>query len=99
MERSAFVISEVRVRDTQALERYKQLAAASIEHHGGRYLARGVTPVCLEGSWDADAAVVIVEFPSQARARTWYGSPEYAEALALSETALDRRLLLVEQVV
>jgi uncharacterized protein (DUF1330 family) len=31
-----------------------------------------------------------------ARLREWYASPEYAEALAISQTALARRLLFVE---
>jgi uncharacterized protein (DUF1330 family) len=92
----AYVISEVRIRDAEATERYKLLAAASIRHHGGRYLARGATPDPLEGTWDGDTAYVLVEFPSAARAREWYASPEYAEALALSEVAVERRLLLVE---
>jgi uncharacterized protein (DUF1330 family) len=96
MSAPAYLISEVRIRDAEAAERYKQLAAASIRHHGGRYLARGATPDCLEGAWDAETAYVLVEFPSVAQARSWYASPEYAEALALSEVAVERRLLLVE---
>ncbi len=43
--------------------------------------------------------MVIVEFPSMARAREWYKSPEYAEALKLRESALERRLIFVEGVV
>ena len=43
-------------------------------------------------------AIVIVEFPSMERAREWYRSPEYAEALKLRGDALDRRLILVEGV-
>jgi uncharacterized protein (DUF1330 family) len=30
------------------------------------------------------------------RLREWYGSPEYAEALAVRRTALDLRLVFVE---
>jgi len=33
-----------------------------------------------------------------ARAREWYRSPEYAEALKLRDTALRRRLIFVEGV-
>ena len=42
--------------------------------------------------------VVIVEFPSMARLREWYASPEYAPALAIRRRALGRRLLFVEGV-
>jgi uncharacterized protein (DUF1330 family) len=42
--------------------------------------------------------VVVVEFPSMERLLQWYSSPEYAEALAVRRTALDRRLLFVDGV-
>ncbi|MEY9110767.1 uncharacterized protein (DUF1330 family) [Bradyrhizobium yuanmingense] len=41
-------------------------------------------------------AIIIVEFASMARLKEWYASPEYAEALKLRQTALERRLLFVE---
>lgn len=44
----------------------------------------------------APQAIVIAEFPTMARAREWYRSPEYAEALAIRPKALTRRLLFVE---
>jgi uncharacterized protein (DUF1330 family) len=40
--------------------------------------------------------VVVVEFPTMERLRGWYSSREYAEALAVRQTALTRRLLFVE---
>jgi uncharacterized protein (DUF1330 family) len=42
--------------------------------------------------------IIIVEFPTMERLREWYASPEYAEALKLRQTALDRRLIFVEGV-
>lgn len=92
---AALIVSEVRILDVGLAERYKQLAAASIHRHGGRYLARGVIPDALEGEWDAEAACVIAEFPDEQTARTWYESPDYAEARVISTQALSRRLLLI----
>jgi uncharacterized protein (DUF1330 family) len=40
----------------------------------------------------------VVEFPSMQRLREWYASPEYAKALEVRQTALDRRLIFVEGV-
>jgi len=40
----------------------------------------------------------VVEFPSTKRLQGWYGSSDYAEALAVRQTALRRRLLFVEGV-
>jgi uncharacterized protein (DUF1330 family) len=43
------------------------------------------------------AYVIVVEFPP-CSARKWYASDEYAEALAVRDGALRRRLLFVEGV-
>jgi uncharacterized protein (DUF1330 family) len=91
---SAYVISEVTVLDEKAADRYRTLAAASIHRYGGRYLVRAGTLTTLEGTWPRDQALIVVEFPSTERAREWYASREYAEALAIRQEALDRRLVL-----
>jgi uncharacterized protein (DUF1330 family) len=93
---AAYVLSEVRSRDPELLARYRELAAASIARHGGRYLVRGREPVPLEGDWADPDRLVLVEFPDRAAAEAWYRSADYAEALAVRAGALDRRLLLVD---
>jgi uncharacterized protein (DUF1330 family) len=93
---AAYVISEVEMLDETQGRRYRELAAGSIARHGGRYLVRGAAPVVAEGNWPASARIVIVEFPSMERLRAWYASADYAEALAVRQTALDRRLLFVD---
>ena len=93
----AYVISEVEVRDIEAMERYRALAAGSIAQYGGRYLVRGGHAETVEGGPPAKT-LIIVEFPSMARLREWYASPEYAEALGERWRALDRRLVFVEGV-
>jgi uncharacterized protein (DUF1330 family) len=95
---AAYVISEVEVYDEEQARRYRDLAADSISRYGGRYLVRMAKPQVAEGEWPPDERVVIVEFPDLARAREWYASPEYAEALAVRQSALGRRLLFVEGV-
>jgi uncharacterized protein (DUF1330 family) len=92
---SAYVISEVEVRDRAAMEAYRTLAAATIAQYGGRYLVRGGAAEVVEGG-PPPKTIIIVEFPSMARAQEWYASAEYAEALKLRQTALERRLMFVE---
>ena len=92
---SAFVISEVRILDPDAANRYMALAEKSIARHGGRYVARAAVPDVPEGEWEDDRRVVIVEFPSMETLQAWYSSDDYAEALAIGKPALDRRLLFV----
>jgi uncharacterized protein (DUF1330 family) len=94
---AAYVISEVDVRDAAAIEIYRTLAAESIAQYGGRYLVRNGAASIAEGG-PAVKNIVVVEFPSMVKLREWYASPEYAEALKVRRTALDRRLIFVEGV-
>ena len=83
--------------DSAQVERYRALAQAAIAKFGGRYLARGGAVEPVEGDWSPQR-IIIVEFPSMDRAREWYRSPEYAEALKVRATALDRNLIFVDGV-
>jgi uncharacterized protein (DUF1330 family) len=94
---AAYVISEVEARDQAAMEAYRALAAQTIAQYGGRYLVRGGAAEVVEGGPPAKT-IIVVEFPTMERLREWYASPEYAEALKLRQTALERRLLFVEGV-
>lgn len=91
---TAYVISRVTMKPGPAFEAYRRLAAASIARHGGRYLARGGAITVLEGEWRAGA--ILVAFPSMEAARAWYSSPDYAEALAHRDDAVERDLIVVE---
>jgi uncharacterized protein (DUF1330 family) len=93
---SAYVISEVEVEDEELADLYRYLAQWSITRYGGRYVVRGALPEILEGDWSPRQRVVVVEFPDADTARRWYASAEYAPALKIRESALHRRLLLVE---
>jgi uncharacterized protein (DUF1330 family) len=95
---TAYVISEVEIRDEAVADEYRNLAAASIAEHGGRYLVRGAAPDSLEGEWPSGRRLVIVEFPDADAVRRWYSSPSYAKALAFRDRALTRRLIVAEGV-
>ncbi|WP_028349034.1 DUF1330 domain-containing protein [Bradyrhizobium murdochi] len=94
---SAYVISEVEMRDAEGFEAYRIIAAKTIAQYGGRYLVRGGAATLIEGS-PPPKTIIVVEFPTMERLREWYASPEYAEALRVRQTALDRRLVFVEGV-
>jgi uncharacterized protein (DUF1330 family) len=94
---SAYVISEVEPRDLVGWETYRTIAAKAIAQYGGRYLVRGGAAEAVEGG-PPPKTLIIVEFPSMARLREWYASPEYAEALKVRRAALERRLIFVEGV-
>jgi uncharacterized protein (DUF1330 family) len=94
---SAYLISDVTVRDAEAFQNYRSRAAASIALYGGRYLARGGAIAPLEGEW-SPRNIIVVEFPSVEQAQIWYRSPEYAAALEFRDKALSRNLILVDGV-
>jgi uncharacterized protein (DUF1330 family) len=92
---AVYLISDVIVRDKEAVEKYRQLAAASIEKWGGRYLVRGGAIYVLEGD-QHPSTIIVVEFPSRKIANEWYRSSDYAKALEFRDDALSRSLILVE---
>src|SRR5689334_1345365 len=97
MAMPAYIISDVTIHDETNAKDYRERAARSIATHGGKYLARAGAIETLEGGW-SPRAIIIVEFPDMERARAWYGSAEYAEALKYRDAALSRGLILVEGV-
>ncbi len=72
----AYVISEVEILDEAQGQRYRELAAASIALHGGRYIVRGAQPEVAEGDWPAVQRVIVVEFPTMEQLRGWYTSDD-----------------------
>ncbi len=93
---SAYVISQVRITNQDAVAIYKPLAARAAAEHGGRYLVRDAVPESLEGTFEPDQRLVILEFETVEHARAWYASNEYQQALAAAAGGLDRRLFIVE---
>jgi uncharacterized protein (DUF1330 family) len=95
---AAYVISEIcAILDPALMEQYRTLAQSTIKQYNGRYVVRAGAIEKVEGE-SVPQAIVMAEFPTMARAREWYRSPEYAEALAIRPKALTRRLLFVEGV-
>jgi uncharacterized protein (DUF1330 family) len=93
----AYIVLNVTVREREAYDRYKQLAAQSVAAYGGRYLVRGGATETLEGQWHP-SRFVILEFPSLKQGRAWWMSPEYAPAKALRQSCADTDMVLVEGV-
>jgi uncharacterized protein (DUF1330 family) len=92
---TAYVISEVEFLDPERVAMYRKLATESVAAYGGRYLVRGGASELIEGG-PTPKTLVIVEFPSMARAKEWYASPAYTAALEFRKGALERRLVFVE---
>jgi uncharacterized protein (DUF1330 family) len=91
----AYVIVDIEVTDPAAFEDYRSAIGANIAAFGGRYLARGGTTEVLEGNW-TPKRLVILEFPTMARLKEWYNSPEYAPLLNLRKASASSNLVITD---
>lgn len=92
---SAYVIVNVEVSDPTQYDVYKQMAPASIEAYGGKYIVRGGPIDVLEGRW-TPRRVVILEFPDKRAAHNWWNSSEYADAKAMRNASAYSEMIVVE---
>ena len=92
---SAYVIVEISVHDPQAYEEYKKMTPASIAAYGGRFIVRGGQTETLEGDCKPKRMIVL-EFPSVARAKEWWDSDLYSEAKAIRQKAASTNMIVVE---
>ena len=91
---AAYWVVRVNVLDAKKLQAYAPLAAAVVEAHGGRYLARCGAHETTEGS--DYARNVIVSWPDMAAAQTAYHSPEYQKARDVLGDGADRLFVIVD---
>lgn len=77
----AYLVSIVNVKNQEQYMEYATRANKAAAKYGGRFLLRGAPLEILEGRPPGER-VVVSEWDSADQARTYYNSPEYAEAKA-----------------
>ena len=92
---AAYIVVEVEVLDKERYETYKQMVPSSLAAYSGKFLVRGGQVETLEGEW-LPKRLVILEFPSVAQAKAWWGSSEYAEAKALRQATARTQMIVAE---
>lgn len=92
---AAYVIAEIEVTDQASYDEYRKQVPATVEKHGGRFIARGGKVEALEGGW-APKRLVLLEFPTMQKALGWYRSAEYAPLIKLRQRASRGKLVAVE---
>lgn len=90
-----YVIVEITITDAARYEEYKRLAGPTVTAFGGRYLVRGGPVTVLEGAGEP-GRIVVLEFPSVARALEWHESAVYAPARRIREECARTRMVVVE---
>ena len=82
------------IKDQDKFAAYAKLAPAAIGKFGGKFLARGQAAEAYENGMKQ--RVVLIEFPSLAKALEAHESPDYKEALRALDGAVDRDMRVVE---
>jgi uncharacterized protein (DUF1330 family) len=93
----AYMIVDIEVRDPERYRTYKALAERTVTAYGGRYLVRGGAVEVLEGE-RRPGRLVVLEFPTVARAREWWDSADYRPAKELRHATAATEMILVEGV-
>ncbi len=79
---AAYALAEsLEVTDPNTMAEYGKLARESIAQYDGKVLAAGPTET-IEGDWTPNR-LVLIEFESMEKLKTWYNSAEYQAALPL----------------
>lgn len=94
---AAYVLVDIEITDPVRYEEYRRLAGPTVGAYGGRYLVRGGAADVLEGTREP-GRLVVLEFPSMARAREWWDSPEYRPARAIRQAAARTSMIAAEGV-
>lgn len=94
---AAYIIVEIEIHDPQMYEEYKKLTPASVAAYNGKFIVRGGNAEHLEGGWHPKR-IVVLEFPTEERAKQWWSSAEYAPAKEIRLKAATTRMIVVEGV-
>ena len=92
---SAYFIARITVSNPEQYGKYREAAGPVFGTYGGEMLVRGAVGEELEGA-DDGSGVVVIKFPSVARAKDWWNSPEYRAAAKLREGAAKFDAIVVE---
>jgi uncharacterized protein (DUF1330 family) len=75
---TVYVIAQLKFMNEERYRRYQARFFDVFKQFSGRLLAADEKPLLLEGAWPHDK-VVVLEFPDQAEAERFLGSPDYVE--------------------
>ncbi len=94
---AAYIVADIEITDPNEYQKYAQQTAATLERYGGKFLVRGGNPETLEGDWKTKR-LVILEFPGDEQAKSWYDSPEYSAIKEIRHRSAISKMLLVHGV-
>ena len=94
---AGYALIDVEITDQTVFAEFRERAPAVVEAHGGRFLVRGGATEVVQGDWTPHR-VVIVEFDSVERAKSWWNSPDHTELRAMLDRCSKTTVTIVEGV-
>ena len=94
---AGYALIDVEITDHAAFAEFRDRAPAVVEAHGGRFLVRGGATDVVEGDWTPHR-VVLLEFDSVERAKSWWSSPDHTELRAVLASCANTTTTIVEGV-
>jgi uncharacterized protein (DUF1330 family) len=91
----AYIIGRVDISDRDKYRHYLKKTPPVIEQYGGKVIARSEDVITLEGP-DETRRIVILQFPSLAKAEEFYHSPEYQDARKLRTGSATGELIAID---
>ena len=90
---SAYFICTMVIHDPETYRKYTALTPATLARYGGRFLTRGDTVLTVEGPAFTER-LVLIEFPDQDTALSWYNDADYQSAAEFRRLASTGRMIL-----
>ena len=92
---TAYIIVEVETTDEALMAEYRTHTPGAVAKFGGKFIVRGGKTRTLEGGW-TPSRVVMLEFPTYAKAEEFYDSEHYKPILAMRLKAGKSKAILVD---
>ena len=94
---AGYVITDVEITDPALYGEFMEEVTASVEGHGGKFVARGGALDTIEGDWKPQR-IAILKFDSVERIREWLSSPEYVALKDIRTRSSNISMVVVEGV-
>ena len=91
----AYLVLDLAINDFAGFREYIAAIPAHIARHDGRYIVRGVKPICIEGDWRPQR-MVIIEFPERSNAEAFLSDPTIQDLFRIRHETTTSRLVLVD---
>ena len=95
-EKPAYILVDVDIHDPEIYESYKQQVVPIVKVFGGEYIARGGALDVVQDELWSPTRIVLLKFPSMAKAKAFIESPEYAPVKQMRMDNSTGTLVIVE---